>query len=217
MATADEAIKKLRMDYSQSTLDESSVDRDPIRQFKLWFQEALDAQISEPHAMTVATATPDGIPSARILLLRGADESGFSMFTNYGSRKGRELEANPRAALVFLWHELERQVRVEGRVVKVTPEESDEYFHSRPPGSKLGAWASPQSSVISGREELERKHRELEAKYPDGHIPRPPHWGGYRLIPSSIEFWQGRRSRLHDRLRFRREGDGPWILERLSP
>lgn len=215
--TASEILRRLRIDYSMSSLDESRVDPDPIRQFQTWFQEALTAEVPEPHATTLATATLDGIPSARIVLLRAAEDSGFSFFTNYDSRKGRELDSNPRAALVFHWHELERQVRIEGSVEKVSVEESDAYFQSRPHGSKLGAWASPQSIVISGREELEKRFHEVEQRYPDGEIPRPPHWGGYRVIPNNLEFWQGRPSRLHDRILYRKREAGGWVIERLSP
>jgi pyridoxamine 5'-phosphate oxidase len=215
--SAGELLRQLRKDYTQATLDESGVDRDPIRQFHRWFDEALEAQLPEPHAMTLATASADGIPSARIVLLRGADSSGFSFFTNYDSRKGRDIEANPRAALVFHWHDLERQIRIEGSVEKVSEGESDDYFQSRPHGSKVGAWASPQSLVIPNRAALERKFQEVEQRFPDGKIPRPPHWGGYRVIPESIEFWQGRASRLHDRVLYRKQADGGWTIERLSP
>jgi pyridoxamine 5'-phosphate oxidase len=167
--------------------------------------------------MTLATATPLGRPSARMVLLRGADERGFSFFTNYESRKARELEANPYAALVFFWHELERQVRIEGRVERVSPDESDRYFHSRPRGARIGAWASPQSQVIAGREVLESRYSESENRHPDETIPRPANWGGYRLIPDSIEFWQGRPNRLHDRLRYTLRPGRSWLIERLAP
>lgn len=210
------SLSDARKEYSLLSLDESDLDPDPIRQFQKWFHEATLCDIPEPNAMTLATATHDGRPSARIILLRGCDERGFAFFTNYQSRKGRELEANPHAALVFHWHDLERQVRIEGRVLRVPAEESDAYYESRPIGSRLGAWASPQSAVITDRAELEERCRALEQQYPDGLVPRPEHWGGYRLVPEVIEFWQGRPSRLHDRLRYTREGSS-WRIDRLGP
>jgi pyridoxamine 5'-phosphate oxidase len=197
-------------------LREADADPDPLRQFQLWFDAAVAAGLPEPNAMTLATCTADGVPSARIVLLKVCDERGLAFFTNYRSRKGRELANNPRAALVFFWPALERQVRVEGRVELVSADESDAYFASRPVNSRLGAWASDQSVVISGRDELERRQRELEAQFPDGRVPRPPHWGGYRVVPDVFEFWQGRPSRLHDRLRYRRV-ENRWVIERLSP
>jgi len=203
-------------EYSGLKLSESDVDPDPIREFSKWFQEATAAGVIEPHAMALATSTLDGRPSVRIVLLRGCDERGFAFFTNYESRKAIELEANPRAALALHWHELERQVRIEGRVQRLSAAESDAYFQTRPVGSRLGAWASPQSEVIAGRESLEARYQEIESRYPDGHVPRPENWGGYLVVPDIIEFWQGRPSRLHDRLRFSRRGSG-WAIERLAP
>ncbi|MDP9353546.1 MAG: pyridoxamine 5'-phosphate oxidase [Chloroflexota bacterium] len=199
-----------------TTLVESDVDPDPIRQFARWFDEAVASDLSDPNAMALATATPDGIPSARMVLLKGYDERGFVFYTNYESRKGHELEANPRASLVFFWAPLHRQVRIEGDVTRVSADESDAYFKSRPLGSRLGALASRQSQVLGSREELESRLAELVALYLDTEPPRPSQWGGYRVSPRAIEFWQGQPDRLHDRLRYSRDGE-LWILERLSP
>ncbi len=196
---------------------ESTVNPDPVEQFRTWLAAAEAAGFINPEAMTLATATPDGRPSARMVLLKGVDERGFVFFTNYESRKAAELDANPRAALVFYWPALERQVRVEGRVERTTAAESDAYFRSRPWGSRLGALASPQSRVIPGRDVLERRMEELLRQYPDHDIPRPAHWGGYRLIPVLFEFWQGQPNRLHDRLCYERHDDGSWDIRRLAP
>jgi pyridoxamine 5'-phosphate oxidase len=210
-------VDERRKDYQRFNLREEDVDQDPIRQFALWFEEASLSEVPEVNAMALATATSDGRPSVRLVLLRGFDERGFMFFTNYDSRKAHELDENPRAALVMFWHELERQVRIEGRVERASDEESDRYFDSRPEGSRIGAWASPQSRVIPGREALEALYQEVEALYPEGAIPRPANWGGYRVIPESIEFWQGRPNRLHDRLRYSRRPEGGWLIERLAP
>lgn len=214
----DRKVADLRQNYTFTDLSETEVDSDPIKQFATWFEEALNADLLEPNAMTLATASGDGKPSARIVLLKGYDERGFVFYTNYESTKGRQLIANPQAALVFLWDKLERQIRIEGKVVKLDGEESDNYFHSRPVGSQIGAWTSDQSRVIPNREVLEKRQQELVQKYSDGAtIPRPPHWGGFRLIPDAIEFWQGRPSRLHDRLVYRLQDDATWKIVRLSP
>jgi pyridoxamine 5'-phosphate oxidase len=207
---------RLRKEYTRAGLAESDANPDPIEQFRRWFDDALAAGLREPNAMTLATATPDGRPSARVVLLKGFDERGFVFYTNYEGRKGEELEENPYCALVFYWAELERQVRVEGRVSRVPKRESDEYFGSRPRGSRLGAWASEQSRPVGGREVLEERLRVLEAEYEAREVPRPPFWGGYRVEPEVIEFWQGRENRLHDRLVYRRSGGG-WGRERLQP
>ena len=207
----------LRKEYMLRGLSEADLDPDPFRQFQLWFADASGAGLIEPNAMTLATATPDGRPSARMVLLKSFDERGFVFYSNFESRKGRELAANPWAALVFFWVELERQVRIEGRVERASGEESDAYYASRPAGSRIGAWASRQSSVIAGRDLLEERVRELEEQYRDQPIPRPPFWGGFRVVPHAIEFWQGRPSRLHDRLRYDRDDSGCWTIERLSP
>ena len=207
-----------RKEYMRQGLSEADLDADPLRQFARWMNEAIQANLIEPNAMTLATSTPDGRPSARMVLLKGFDEHGFVFYTNYESRKGRELTGNPFAALVIFWVEMERQVRIEGRIERVTAEQSDRYFASRPQGSQLGAVVSAQSQVIPNRGVLEQRLRELETEYAGKDIPRPAHWGGFRVVPASIEFWQGRQNRLHDRLRFRRDGVGdPWIVERLSP
>ena len=206
-----------RIDYEKASLAESGVAADPISQFRAWYDEAVALGLAEPNAMTVATAGRDGRPSARVVLMRGYDERGFAFFTNYESRKGSEIGANPFACCVFFWQSMERQVRVEGGVVRVPEAESDEYFAGRPRMSKLGAWVSHQSGVVAGRDVLEREMEALQAKYPGDEVPRPPHWGGFRVVPDAVEFWQGRRSRLHDRLIYRREGEGRWKVERLSP
>jgi pyridoxamine 5'-phosphate oxidase len=206
----------MRSEYTREALAESDVDTDPVVQFGRWFEQAEQAGLLEPTAMTLATATPDGRPSARMVLLRGFDERGFCFYTSYESRKGAELAANPRAALVFWWGELERQVRVEGSVAPTTRAESEAYFHSRPPGSQLSAAASPQSRVIEDRAVLERRVAELASASRGGQVPLPDSWGGYRLTPEVVEFWQGRPNRLHDRLRYRRDGVA-WRIERLAP
>jgi pyridoxamine 5'-phosphate oxidase len=210
-------ISDLRQNYTLGGLEETDINSSPIEQFALWFQQALDSDLLEPNAMALATATPDGKPTARIVLLKGYSDRGFVFYTNYQSQKGQQLIANPHAALVFLWDKLERQVRIEGKVSKLSPTESDEYFHSRPVASQLGAWASNQSQVIESRQVLEANLTALEAKYADAtQIPRPEHWGGFRVIPQRIEFWQGRPSRLHDRLVYDLK-DNNWQIQRLSP
>ena len=211
------SLADLRKDYTLAGLAEKDLARDPFRQFEKWFQEAEAAKLAEPNAMTLATASPDGRPSARTVLLKGLDGRGFVFYSNYESRKGRELALNARVALVFPWIALERQVLIEGTVTTVAREESAAYFHSRPRASQLGAWVAQQSSVIPGRATLEEAMKALEKKHAGAEIPLPPNWGGYRVAPETIEFWQGRRSRLHDRLRYRRDQEGGWLVERLSP
>ena len=210
-------VARRREDYVSAPLDAVDVAADPILQFERWYAEAVDAGLPEPNAMTLATVDADGRPQARVVLLRGIDAEGFRFYTNHEGAKARELAAHPAAALTFFWPELHRQVRVTGAVRRLGEAESDAYFASRPRGSRIGAWSSPQSQVLADREELDRLVAETEARFAGVQdVPRPPFWGGYLVAPDVVEFWQGRQSRLHDRLRYRREGDD-WVLERLAP
>lgn len=215
VAEAAPDLAQLRNDYALKSLDERDVDADPMKQFGVWMVEAIHAQAPEPTAMTLATASAKGRPAARIVLLKGVDPRGFVFYTNYASRKGRELAANPQAALTFLWKELERQVRIEGSVEKVSTAESNAYYATRPLGSRIGAWASPQSETIENRAWLEKRWEELGRQHGEN-PPLPPNWGGYRVIPDYLEFWQGRRSRLHDRIAYTRSGNA-WKIARLAP
>jgi pyridoxamine 5'-phosphate oxidase len=209
------SVSDLRQSYEKNVLLEETAEASPLKQFALWFDEAMAAKVPEPNAMTLATVDATGQPSARTVLIKGFDEKGFTFFTNYDSRKGQDLKSNPRAALLFFWQALERQVRIEGVIEKVSADESDAYFHSRPLGSRLGAWASEQSKPVT-RAELEAREAAFRERY-GNEPPRPPHWGGYRLVPHAFEFWQGRPSRLHDRLRYLPDGQGGWTRDRLSP
>lgn len=210
-------IADLRKNYTQDGLLESDASFDPFEQFRHWFNEAVSSEILEPNAMTLATINGEGKPSARIVLLKNLDDRGFTFFTNYDSNKGKNLDKNPWVSLVFLWGELERQVRIEGKVEKISAQESDKYFNSRPIGSQLGAWASNQSKVIPNRDVLDNKLKEITQKYEGKIIPRPEHWGGFRVIPNLIEFWQGRENRLHDRLCYTLQDNQQWKRERLAP
>jgi pyridoxamine 5'-phosphate oxidase len=211
------ALADMRKDYGLAGLQEKDLEKNPFRQFEKWFQEAEAAKLPEPNAMTLATVGRDGRPSARTVLLKGCDGRGFVFYTNYESRKGRELAANGHATLLFAWVPIERQITIEGVVARVAREEAEAYFHSRPRTSQLAAWASPQSTPVAGRAVLEESYRTVEKKYEGRAVPLPPQWGGFRLPPETVEFWQGRRSRLHDRLRYRRETGGDWVVERLAP
>lgn len=210
-----DSIAQLRKNYTFGQLSETEVPPNPLSLFQVWFDQAVKAECPEPNSMTLATADTAGNPSARIVLLKGADEAGFTFFTNYESQKGKDLAARSQAALLFHWHELERQVRIKGIVERVSAAESDEYFHSRPAASRIGAWASPQSAEIPNREFLEEAEKRFAADFGDN-PPRPEHWGGYRLHPTEIEFWQGRPSRLHDRIHYQLEGSS-WRIARLAP
>ena len=210
-------IADIRKDYKLQSLGETDVAADPFTQFTAWWQEAVNSQIEEVNAMTLATITPEGRPDARIVLLKGYDENGFNFFSNYNSRKGQELAAHPYAALVFFWKELERQIRIEGTIEILDGTESDAYHQSRPELSRIAAWASPQSQEIPGRNVLEQNMEKYRQQFAGGNIPRPPHWGGYKVKPQQIEFWQGRRSRLHDRLKYVKTESGEWQIVRLAP
>ena len=210
-------IAALRHDYVAHGLRRADLDADPVKQFSKWFAEAAAAEIRDVNAMNLATIAADGRPDARVVLLKAISDRGFVFFTNYSSAKARQLAAIPQAALTFYWVQLERQIRVRGRAEKTSPAESEEYFRSRPLGSRLGAWASRQSEVIANRAVLEAQLAEITARFADGEVPLPEEWGGYRVVPDEIEFWQGRANRLHDRFRYRRESDGAWVIERLSP
>jgi pyridoxamine 5'-phosphate oxidase len=211
-------VAHLRKEYSQHALLEEQMPEDPLDFFQQWLQEAVESDVNEPNAMTLATVRPDGAPSARIVLLKGVDHGGFSFFTNYQSEKGQELEHSAAVSLVFLWHELERQIRIDGRARKLSPEESDNYFQSRPRGSRIGAWASPQSRVLQCRDEVKQLFEAQQLRFEKAtYIPRPPHWGGYRVHPERVEFWQGRPNRMHDRVRYVLENEGRWRMQRLAP
>jgi pyridoxamine 5'-phosphate oxidase len=210
-------LAELRREYSLHSLDIGDVAAEPIAQFRRWFDDARAAEIIEPNAMTLATCRPAGTPSARIVLLKDVSDAGFVFFTQYRSRKGQELEANPRVALVFFWKEIERQVRIVGTALRVTDAENAAYFAQRPRGARLGAWASHQSTIIQNRNTLEAEALRAEARFAKNDVPCPPYWGGYRVSPSEVEFWQGRPNRLHDRLRYRRNDEGQWVIERLQP
>ncbi len=210
------SIADIRTDYRRHSLSEQDVAADPIAQFTRWFDEAVNADVVEPNAMCLATATPDAYPSARMVLLKGVDARGFVFYTDYRSRKGQELADNPHASLCFFWAELERQVRINGAVQRVTRAESDAYFQTRPLPSRVGAWTSHQSMVLTDRAVLEAELAANETRFATGHVPLPEHWGGFRIVPEELEFWQGRESRLHDRIQFRREA-GAWVKRRLSP
>src|SRR5471030_795544 len=212
-----EELQNLRQDYTAASLSETTINANPIKQFDTWFNEAIEAKLPEPNAMTLATATHDGRPSARIVLLKGFDADGFMFYTNYLSRKGKEITKNPLGAITFFWGELERQVRIEGTIEKLSKEESDKYFQSRPKGSQLGALASPQSQEIPNREILESRMTQLETEYADKDVPKPSFWGGYILKPRMIEFWQGRSSRLHDRILYKKIDNKNWKKVRLAP
>ncbi len=213
----DMELAALRRNYTKGGLGDRDLRPNPIEQFRIWFQQALESKLPEPNAMTLATATPDGIPSARMVLLKHFDEAGFVFFTNYDSQKGQELEENPNAALVFYWAELERQVRITGKAAKTSREESEAYFAKRPVPSQIGAWASEQSTVVPNRKTLEEQATALAKWYEGVEIPAPPYWGGFRIAPVTIEFWQGRPDRLHDRFRYTRTEQSKWQIERLAP